>query len=158
MNAKSGLIIFLSALIFSCSFSTKDTEAASSPPTQESKTVFSYPEQPFPQFLNQLSQNHQERLSKSYKSYFRDFCEEHKLNVADSSNQAQFFQLLLMHLLFTCNSASNAAQAGILRIPYFWHWVEPNPRHSIKHLDYFSRLKSSESDPRHLRATNLLRI
>ena len=33
--------------------------------------------------------------------------------------------------LFTSDNASDCTAGGILNIPYFWHWVEPNPRHQI---------------------------
>ncbi|MBN1348103.1 hypothetical protein JXJ21_01705 [candidate division KSB1 bacterium] len=59
-----------------------------------------------------------------------------------------------MHDLFTGISAQNYVSGGILQIPYFWHWIDPNPRHEIvfsenstkliklKPPDEFSKYKS----------------
>ncbi len=30
---------------------------------------------------------------------------------------------------FEAFCAGHGVRGGLLRIPYFWHWVEPNPRH-----------------------------
>lgn len=40
-------------------------------------------------------------------------------------------QLWVVQQLLTTNFARDGARDGGLSIPYFWHWVEPNPRLSI---------------------------
>ena len=35
------------------------------------------------------------------------------------------------HQLPTGSGAADGARGGYLGIPYFWHWIEPNPRHEI---------------------------
>jgi hypothetical protein len=64
------------------------------------------------------------------------------LDMADSSNAKKFHSLLLLHNLFTSSSAFNCARGNILNIPYFWHWVSPNPRHQIMHKPSGKLLKS----------------
>jgi hypothetical protein len=66
----------------------------------------------------------------SYEELFKSFCEENELKDS-KENKDQYFQIKFLHDLFTCQGAWNGARGGILRTPYFWHWVTPNPRHSI---------------------------
>lgn len=62
---------------------------------------------------------------------FAAACNELEIKPGSDSNKVLFFKLFFLHDLMTTTAASNCATGGILRIPYFWHWVKPNPRHSI---------------------------
>jgi len=73
---------------------------------------------------------------------FKQFCQHYNLNDKLPNNQKQFYQLNFYHDLFTGVSASNYIKGGILQIPYFWHWVNPNPRHEIKFLPKSNPLTS----------------
>ena len=39
--------------------------------------------------------------------------------------------LCFFHDMFTGSEATDYRKGGMLEIPYFWHWVTPNPRHEI---------------------------
>ena len=68
----------------------------------------------------------------SKKSEFADFCKTYQLDATNTKNRKQFHQLYFYHDLFTGTAAVDGSVGGILKIPYFWHWVDPNPRHTIK--------------------------
>jgi len=40
-------------------------------------------------------------------------------------------RLWAVHQMLTTTSATDGAVGGAFRLPYFWHWTEPNPRLSI---------------------------
>lgn len=86
-------------------------------------------------FFNQLVKNHMDDFNKKYPNAYADFLTEHQLP-NDTFNKGLFFKLLILHKLFTSQGAYNGAQGEILNIPYFWHWVTPNPRHSIQSLQH----------------------
>jgi hypothetical protein len=69
------------------------------------------------------------------------FCDEFNLDCDDSVKRS-FLRIYFLHDLLTGNGASNCVSGGFLRIPYFWHWVTPNPRHSIMLLPDSLRLSS----------------
>lgn len=121
----------MACLAISCSFSTKNQEHKVA---EQSNIVFNYEAQSLPAFLNEIYQNHKPQVKDSYLTYYQEFCQKHEVESSDSTNQAQFFQIIFMHLLFTSESASNGSQGGMLKIPYLWHWVQPNPRHDITWL------------------------
>jgi len=75
---------------------------------------------------------------KKYPSYieFRnpeyiEFCKIFSIDLNSQVNKDIFFNIHFLHDLFTGISAENYISGGILNIPYFWHWVNPNPRHDI---------------------------
>jgi len=62
---------------------------------------------------------------------YTQFSQKYDLNSESIDSQNQYFKIYFLHDLFTGFSAQNYVSGGILKIPYFWHWVEPNPRHKI---------------------------
>jgi hypothetical protein len=54
-----------------------------------------------------------------------------KLTEYKISDNDKIYELLFLHFLFTTTDAVDGLKGGILGIPYFWHWVQPNPRHEI---------------------------
>jgi hypothetical protein len=84
-----------------------------------------------PQFFDGLFEEFQhgykERRSEEYAAFSRRL----GLAAANPGNQRTFHFLFFLHDLFTGRSAEDFSRGGMLRIPYFWHWVQPNPRHGI---------------------------
>jgi hypothetical protein len=68
------------------------------------------------------------------QEYFLDFCKEFEVDEGNSQNQDLFFKLYFMHDLFTGTACVDFVTGGVLQLPYLWHWVEPNPRHTITYL------------------------
>lgn len=62
---------------------------------------------------------------------FEDLCARYGLDEANPDNRRIFLQVHFLHDLLTTTSASNCARGGFLGSPYFWHWIQPNPRHEI---------------------------
>jgi hypothetical protein len=50
------------------------------------------------------------------------------------SRQRDVCRLWALQQMLTTSSARDAAVGGAFRLPYFWHWVEPNPRLQIVRL------------------------
>lgn len=90
-------------------------------------------------FLNLLIKNHKSDFLEKFPTAYSEFLAENELQ-DHASNKDLFFQLFILHKLFTSREAYNGAQGEILNIPYFWHWVTPNPRHSIQSLKHKTAL------------------
>lgn len=84
-----------------------------------------------PSFFQQLFLEVEPSYAKLRASEFETFCASYGLDSLSADNRRIFLAVHFFHDLFTCSSASNCSRGGILQIPYFWHWVDPNPRHSI---------------------------
>jgi len=78
---------------------------------------------------------------------YQRFCEQNNLDKSNIQNQKQFYKINFYHDLFTGNGASNYVTGGMLKIPYVWHWVDPNPRHSIMFLPDSTLLSSMKPPP-----------
>jgi hypothetical protein len=50
------------------------------------------------------------------------------------ARQRDVCRLWALQQMLTTTSARNGAVGGAFRMPYFWHWVEPNPRLQIARL------------------------
>ena len=83
-----------------------------------------------PQFFKNLTEKHTDNYILIDSSYFW-FCIEHDLKIKDSLNINKYYTIKILHDLFTSQSAFDCSTGEILNIPYYWHWIEPNPRHSI---------------------------
>ena len=75
--------------------------------------------------------NNQESIIDYYEKDYNEFCERYHLISNNKENIRNYHFLKFLHELFTNTSASNFNASGVLEIPYFWHWVEPNPRDDI---------------------------
>ena len=89
---------------------------------------------PLTTFFSELFAHYYPSLEKKYVASFEQTCQTYELSSEDEDNKRKFYEIRFFHDLFTCNSASNGAMGGALRIPYLWHWVTPNPRHQITYL------------------------
>lgn len=62
---------------------------------------------------------------------FKDICLANNLDSCNPTNIKIFSTLNLIHQLLTSKSAINGSVGDILKNPYFWHYIKPNPRHEI---------------------------
>lgn len=108
--------------------------------------TFVYSQETIGNYFQTLLNNYPE-YSKLRNSEYKLFCEKFSLNSESTKNQSQFYNIYFLHDLFTGSSAQNYMSGGILKIPYFWHWVNPNPRHDIKFTKDSTKL--SKAKPPH---------
>ncbi|MGX7667040.1 hypothetical protein [Flavobacterium pedocola] len=92
---------------------------------------YSYKEMPAPDFFTRLVENHYKDFYAIDHSDIEALFSENEINPDDSSNAKSFYTFKILHKLFTNKSAANNSKGEILNIPYYWHWVNPNPRHEI---------------------------
>jgi len=93
-------------------------------------------------FFDNLFKEFYSKLAEKYSNDFIKFCNRHNLDEKDKDNQKSFCQVRFYHDLLTGNGASDCVKGGILEIPYFWHWIDPNPRHEILKLPDSTKLGS----------------
>lgn len=43
-----------------------------------------------------------------------------------------FYTIWILHRLFSSKDAVDCSRGDIINLPYQWHWVTPNPRHTIR--------------------------
>lgn len=84
-----------------------------------------------PDFFNEVSKNHLESFKKIYQSDYDSFCSVNSINSKDTNNSNTYFRLRILNDLLSSENASNYSTGKILKIPYMWHWINPNPRHAI---------------------------
>ncbi|MDR3285887.1 MAG: hypothetical protein LBT27_00415 [Prevotellaceae bacterium] len=99
--------------------------------------TFEYNSLTIPEFFTAIIENHLIDFYKTDSISYINFCNNNNLLPADSNNISNYFTLRILHDLFTSKTADDCSQGEILAIPYFWHWITPNPRHEI----YFSETK-----------------
>lgn len=84
-----------------------------------------------PVFFNELLVRNLVEYSSYREDEYDAFCSAHGIEPGDSANSFNFYRILFLHDMLTTVSACDCARGGFLRIPYFWHWRDPNPRHRI---------------------------
>jgi hypothetical protein len=109
--------------------------------------TFEYDSLTISQFFRSLTTNHVHSFYFIDSTSYNQLCQENGLVIADSLNKETYFSLLILHELFTCQSASNCSKGEILNIPYFWHWINPNPRHHIYLTATNDLLKNTPPSP-----------
>lgn len=87
-----------------------------------------------PQFITDLSSEFESQCLLKDSAEYQEVCRKLNLAPENETNKATFATITLVHDLMTGTSARDCSSGGILHIPYFWHWIKPNPRHSIRHL------------------------
>jgi len=103
---------------------------------------------PLPTFFRQIVATYRPTYEQLHANRYARFCRSHNLDPAAASNRRQFHEIAFLHDLFTGRSAVDCRRGGWLGIPYFWHWVEPNPRHAILALpDSVPLVEQAPRDP-----------
>jgi hypothetical protein len=86
---------------------------------------------PLDAFFAELYQNNVSDFKKAYGKGYLSFCEDYNINSDDPANQEKYFKLLFYNKMLTTTNSVDCTKGGMLKIPYFWHWIDPNPRHRI---------------------------
>lgn len=88
-------------------------------------------EEPLPEFFSALYTERLQAFKTTHEEEYLSFCRAFDIDPDDSLNQEKCFKLLFYHKMFTGTASYDGAVGGMLKIPYFWHWITPNPRHKI---------------------------
>jgi hypothetical protein len=86
---------------------------------------------PITDFFRRLFSEYEDVYSLRRRKDFQAFCASRGIDSTSRDNRRTYLEVSFFHDCFTCSGASNCARGGFLGIPYFWHWVTANPRHSI---------------------------
>jgi hypothetical protein len=100
-----------------------------------------------PAFLEELLGEFQGAYVSYRESDFAALCASYDLDALDSGNLDTYTRISFLHDLLTTEGVSDCQRGGFLRIPYFWHWVDPNPRHRIIALPDSVLLASLQAPP-----------
>lgn len=119
------VLIMLTVFMVGCYATSKEKKVV--PTLQENN----YPAQKLPLFFKQLIQNHKNNFHNLDSTSYQNFIQANHLKKASKENFDTYYTLKILHTLFTSRSAKNQSTGELLPIPYFWHWVQPNPRHEI---------------------------
>lgn len=84
-----------------------------------------------PTFFEAIVANHLNEIKITDSSQFREFCNANSIEVNNSLNANFYYTVSTLHKFFTCQNATNGSRGSIINIPYYWHWVNPNPRYEI---------------------------
>lgn len=108
----------------------------------------------FPGFMDSLYKDNKTEIDAVLLETYIEGMAQVDGNLKDDQNKNRVIPMIFYHLLFTCTDATNCIRGGILEIPYFWHWVSPNPVMNCclclhpNLLSELSRLKVTESTSR----------
>ncbi len=133
------LLFLLSIISF---FSCKDIDIKKS---EIKIKTFNYKVTTTPEFFTQLINNHYKDFKTIDATQYEEVCKNNNLKATDSTTIKNFYTLEILHKLFTSSSAQNGSRGEILNIPYFWHWTNPNPRHSIILVETNQKLSDVKS-------------
>ncbi|MFO7790431.1 MAG: hypothetical protein R6V32_07660 [Bacteroidales bacterium] len=130
-------IIKISILIFLVTVSCAQQESEEKQGVKKNKEparikTYSYDSLTIPAFFKSIIHNHKKDFSVKHKEKYKSVCEKFKFDAADSSNIETFYTFEMLHALFTSKTAGDNSTGSILNIPYIWHWIDPNPRQSIR--------------------------
>ena len=84
-----------------------------------------------PSFFEQLVNNHIVDYEQFAQQEYQDICVLHNMDSHNKENKQKYYTIKILHDLFTSQSAQNCAIGQAWNIPYYWHWIENNPRHKI---------------------------
>jgi hypothetical protein len=84
-----------------------------------------------PEFFQQLCTEFSQEYSDLHVQAYNSFCRAFELDSASTENRRTYAEIAFIHDILTGTAALDCARGGLLGIPYFWHWIHPNPRHSI---------------------------
>jgi len=141
------IFILISQLLQTCS-NGQQINQNSNHSKQVILKLHTYDSLTIPDFFQTFCQNHLETYLSVNNSEYNEFCSVNTLNALDSNNKSHFFTLKILHDLFTSQNASNGSVGDITKIPYFWHWTDPNPRYSILFTHNNTLLKKTKPYPK----------
>jgi hypothetical protein len=81
-------------------------------------------------FFEELYQDSKYKFQETNRDAYHSFINMNSLQDIPANRNA-FIRISYLHELFTSATAADGSREGLLEIPYFWHWTEPNPRLEI---------------------------
>jgi hypothetical protein len=87
-----------------------------------------------PEFFNQLYIQNQKAINSVFSGLYGQLCAQIDVDPHNADNRKAVTAILFYHQLLTTTDAVDCTKGGILKTVYFWHWTDPNPRHSIRRL------------------------
>jgi hypothetical protein len=99
-----------------------------------------YRDSTIPTFIKSFIKNHINSFKQLDSISYNSFCTANELKTKDSQNINNYFSIEIIHRLLTSKTSENGSVVDILNIPYYWHWVNPNPRHEIYQVNTNRRL------------------
>ena len=87
-----------------------------------------------PAFFNGLYIQDQKAIDSVFSGLFGQLCAQINIDPHNAENRKAINSILFYHQLLTTTDAVDCTKGGILKTAYFWHWTDPNPRHSIRRL------------------------
>jgi hypothetical protein len=97
--------------------------------------------QPLPVFFNKLYNRNKPRIDFILADTITNGLNNAGARNVGTYSREKIVPVIFYHLLFASSNAVNCAKGGVLNIPYFWHWVSPNPRHELIYLPSSAPLK-----------------
>lgn len=142
-------ISVITTLIF-ITFSCGENSATHSRNLQTLKSsykveVADYSVNSIPAFFEAVVSEHLKELLIIDSSLFNQFCISNDLDRENPKNTEHFYTISFLHKFFTSQNATDGSRGDIVNIPYYWHWVNPNPRYDI--FVNKSNLKLSDVKP-----------
>lgn len=134
-------VLLLLLLYTGCGKKASTKEANNYPRLGFTIESFQYEPMSIPLFFESLVSNHLLSFATLDSTEYSEFCSSNNTIKDDSINISRFYTLKIIHELFTSEDASNGSRGKILNIPYYWHWVNPNPRYEIQLIDLKAFLK-----------------
>lgn len=116
-------------------------------PKQIEVRVCIYSDQPISTFFKSLVRNHLADFARLNGRTYDSICRQFGLDSKDSCNLTTYYTLDIVHKLYTAKTCTDGSRGEILNIPYYWHWVTPNPRHEIFFTDNGNPLTSVNHPP-----------
>ncbi len=91
-------------------------------------------------YLPSLFEMNKSKLVSVLSSTSAELFKDNGIDTKNQDNVERIHTLLFYHLLFTTTGAVDCKRGGILEIPYFWHWCDPNPRYDIRYIPESKKL------------------
>ena len=99
-----------------------------------------------PDYFEGLYNRYSAQISKRYSRDYNRAVRE--LGLEDNNqNRKKYFQIIFYHELFTGKYCIDFTYGGVFKIPYVFHWTDPNPRHDIISLKHNKKLSSVSPPP-----------
>ena len=89
----------------------------------------SEPESQITSYLDSLYQKYHTNIDSSYGKTIDAMLS--KVDNDSPETRELILKYYFWHKLFTSSNSENGNNIGIWQIPYFWHWINPNPRCAI---------------------------
>jgi len=133
---KISTIVMFIILSFSCGeIFTSQSKNRDSRSVDSRVKIVEYSVNTIPAFFEAIIKEHFKEIKTLDSSLYKQFCASNELDSKNSKNEYRYYTLSFLHKFFTCQNASNGSRGEIINIPYYWHWVSPNPRYNI----YFNK-------------------